>query len=123
MRYFDDLIEPVAVKRWRCADCRAVHTLRPSSHWRRFWAAIATISACIERKLQGKIWDPSISRQRQQYWMRGYRRQSLFDGSPAASFAKLLRSAIVAVTHSLTDRAVIPWPQPPYPRFAATAPP
>jgi hypothetical protein len=49
--------------------------------------------------------------------------QSLFDGSPAAGVETLIDTGIIAATHSLTDRAIIPWPDPPHPSFAATAAP
>jgi len=100
-----------------------VHTLRPSTHWRRFLAAITLICACLRVKSERGRWQAGISRQRQQYWWRGYRLQSLVDGGPAAELATLLDSEIIAATHSLTDRAIIPWPEPPHPSFAVTAAP
>ena len=36
---------------------------------------------------------------------------------------ELLDEGIIAATHSLTDRAIRLWPEPPYPRLAATGPP
>ena len=119
-RYFDDTVEPLWVKRWRCVECGAVHTVRPSTHWRRFWAPLALICVCLQGKTQGKPWQAGCSRQRQQYWWRGYRIQSLVDGSPATELARLMADGIIAATHSLTDRAVTPWPEAPHPRLAAT---
>ena len=122
-RYFDDTVEPLWVKRWRCVECGAVHTLRPSTHWRRFWAPLALICVCLRAKTQGKPWQTGPSRQRQQYWWRGYRIQSLIDGSPATELARLMADGIIAATHSLTDRAITPWPEAPHPRLAATGVP
>ena len=110
------------VKRWRCPECRAVHTLRPDTHWRRFWAPLALIVASLQGKLEGHAWGPDFPRQRQQYWWQGFLRQRRMEGKPRELDA-LLREHIIAATHSLTDRAITPWPHPAYPRLAVTGPP
>jgi hypothetical protein len=122
-RYFDDLTESVWMKRWRCPDCGAVHTCRPRTHWRRFLAPIAVIVSSLIGKLGTSPWGKDVSRQRQQYWWHGYRIQSQVHGFPAATVQALLDDCIVTATHSLIDRAIRPWPEPPYPRLAATGPP
>jgi len=122
-RYFDGVPEPVWVKRWRCPDCSSVHTCRPASHWRRFLASAAVILASLAAKLAGFHWPQSESRQRQQYWHRGYVIQSRFDGLPAATVDGLLASLVVVSTHSTADRTTVPILEPPHPSFAATAPP
>jgi len=122
-RYFDGLPEAVWVKRWRCPDCMAVHTCRPSSHWRRFLTPIAVILASLAAKLAGFHWPQSENRQRQQYWHRGYVMQSRFDGLPPATIVELLASLVVVATHSTTDRTTLPLQEPPHPSLAATAPP
>ena len=122
-RYFDESPQAVWVKRWRCADCRAVHTLRPDTHWRRFWTAIAVMVRCVVGKLEGAPWPKDVIRQRQQYWWGGYRIQSLVGGNPATPLSLLLESGIMAVTHSLTDRAVHLLSEVTYRRLAATGPP
>jgi len=33
-RYFGELSERIPLKRWRCPDCCAVHTVRPDNYWR-----------------------------------------------------------------------------------------
>ena len=122
-RYFDQMNEPLWIKRWRCADCGAVHTLRPDTHWRRFWAAANLILMCLRGKIHCGRWRGDVSRQSQQYWWRGYRIQSLVDGSPAAELAVLLENRIMAATHSITDRAIQLLEPTPYPSLAATGPP
>jgi len=122
-RYFDDTVQPVWVKRWRCVECGAVHTLRPHTHWRRFWAPIALICMCLRAKIEGGRWEADTSRQRQQYWWRGYRIQSLIDGSPATKLATLMADGIIAATHSFSQRTIIPWPEAPHPSLAATGVP
>lgn len=121
-RYFDNQVQPVWVKRWRCPECHAVHTLRPETHWRRFWAPWVLIVDSLRGKLEGQFWGPAFPRQRQQYWWQGFLRQSLMEGQPRELEA-LLREGIIVATHSLSDRAIIAWPHPPYPSLAVTGPP
>jgi len=97
--------------------------MRPDTHWRRFWAALRLIIASLMAKQEGGQWAKEVSRQRQQYWWRGYRIQSHVQGSPATELPALVREGIMAATHSLSDRAVTPWPQPPHPSLAETGPP
>ena len=82
-----------------------------------------TIVTSLMDKAAGGRWAHEISRQRQQYWFRGFRIQSLFTGLPGATLDTLLAAGLIPPTHSLTDRATIPWPELPYRRLAATAPP
>jgi hypothetical protein len=100
-----------------------VHTLRPDSHWRRFWAAITVMVHCIVGKLESAPWPKDLGRQRQQYWWRGYRIQSLVEGNPATSLPVLLEKGIMAATHSLSDRAVHLFGEATYRSLAATGPP
>jgi len=111
------------MKRWRCPDCCAVHTCRPNTYWRRFWTSIVAIVLVLSGILGSEPNQLFMSRQSRQYWRRGYRIQSLFLGLPGSTLQELLDEGIVAATHSLTDRAIRYWPQPPYPRLAATGPP
>lgn len=119
-RYFDGIPDAVWVKRWRCPDCHAVHTMRPRSHWRGFWATAATIAAALGRKLAGESWVGELSRQRQQYWCRGYQKQSRFSGA-VVPLPELLAEGIIVATHSLTHRAIRPFGQPVHLIFAVTA--
>lgn len=82
-----------------------------------------TIIASLTDKLAGEQWRSGVARQRQQYWFRGFRIQSQIDGLPGAGLDALLAAGLIPPTHSLTDRAIVPWPGPPYRRLAATAPP
>ena len=122
-RYFDGVAEAVWVKRWRCPDCRAVHTCRPASYWRRFLAPSVVILASLSARLTGLRWPRSESRQRQQYWYRGYVIQSRFGGLPPSSIDELLAALIVIATHSIADRASLPVANAAHRSFAATAAP
>lgn len=118
-RYFDGVVDAVWVKRWRCPDCRAVHTMRPRSHWRGFWATAAVVATVLGRKLAGQGWLRDFSRQRQQYWWRGYQIQSRFSGT-VVGLPQLLADGVIAATHSLTHRAICGLGAPVHRIFAVT---
>ncbi|HUV13081.1 MAG TPA: hypothetical protein VMY18_05520 [Acidobacteriota bacterium] len=88
------------MKRWRCPECGAVHTMRPSTRWRGFWAAWPLIISSLVEKAAGRKWSATVSHQRQQYWWRGFQIQSLILGVPVGLWQLLLSGRIVA-THSL----------------------
>ena len=119
-RFFDGLERPLLVKRWRCPSCRAVHTMRPSSHWRGFWATVALIVSSLQAKFERGRWLPTVSRQRQQYWWHGLQRQRYLQG-PAVELSQLLAGGVIAATHSLSFRRVVPLAEDPYRIFAVTA--
>jgi hypothetical protein len=105
-RYFDGCPKMLWLKRYRCVDCHSVHTLRPKSHWRRFQAAIATVLESLRIKIVENRWVDGLSRQRQQYWLRGLRTQVKVDHPSDGKIThKLLRNLlsnnVIAVTHSL----------------------
>lgn len=104
-RFFEWEVEALAMKRWRCPDCGAVHTMRAATHWRGFWAPWPLIMSSLLAKASGVAWLASISRQRQQYWWRGYRLQSQVLGAPLGLWTLLLSGRIVS-THSLTYREI-----------------
>ena len=110
-RYFDGYPGLIWLKRYRCVDCQRVHTLRPKTHWRRFQAASATIIQSLRFKIEHHCWLNPFSRQRQQYWMQGFTRQSRVihpsDGRHAYQRLKdLLARNVIAATHSLKWRQI-----------------
>jgi hypothetical protein len=94
--------------------------MRPRSHWRGFWATAVTITAALGRKAAGAPWVRELSRQRQQYWWRGYQKQSRFSG-PVVPLPTLVAGGIIVATHSLTHRAIRTLPGPAHRIFAVTA--
>ncbi len=118
-RSFDDCPEALLIKRWRCPDCHAVHTMRPSSHWRGFWATIALIVSSLQAKLSREPWLRAISRQRQQYWWHGFQRQQHLQGA-ATELYDLLAAGVIASTHSLRFRRVVSLRKDPHRIFAVT---
>jgi len=110
-RYFDGYPGLIWLKRYRCVDCHCVHTLRPKTHWRRFQAAISTIVKGLRFKIDQHCWLSEFSRQRQQYWMQGFKTQDKVihpaDGRNAYQRLKdLLTRNVIATTHSLAWRQI-----------------
>jgi transposase-like protein len=123
-RFFDEAPEGLWMNRYRCPDCGAVHTVRPDTHWRGFWASWTLILICMVRKLKKDRWLQRVDRQRQQYWWKGFRQQAtrysgILDFSEA--LRELVRRPIIVSTHSLEYSEMTPVLDPPYRIFAVTA--
>ena len=118
-RFFDGFGVALWMKRWRCPECRAVHTARPDRFWRGLWADRATIIASMGEREHHKRWLPTPSRQRQQYWWRGFQIQRRLD-SVFASLTSLVAEAVIVATHSLTHREVRLFEVSPHRIFACT---
>ncbi len=120
-RFFDGQPEALPIKRWRCPECGGVHTMRPGKHWRGFWALWPLIVRSLAAKEAGLKWLTMVSRQRQQYWWRGYLRQSRISGASVGLW-ELLRSGRILATHSLMYREIRPLLEETHPIFAVTPP-
>ncbi|MFP4153466.1 MAG: hypothetical protein ACLFSV_11525, partial [Alkalispirochaeta sp.] len=101
-RYFDELPERIPLKRWRCPGCRAVHTARSETYWRRFPADQDPILNSLSTEDHQKQWLPQYSRQQQQYWWRGFPMQSSILGAPITP-AKLAGKGFVPASHWLSS--------------------
>lgn len=93
------------MKRYRCPDCGGVHTLRPKVFWRRFRHLAAIIIQSLEEKILGNRWLGQISRQAQQYWRHGFKKQCAREGRigklGGEVLDRLLEKGIIIATHSL----------------------
>ena len=118
-RYFDESADALWMKRWRCPECHAVHTMRPDTHWRGFWADRQTILRSLEDKETSRGWLPHLGRERQQYWWRGFQIQRQFHGA-FESLASLIDKQVIAATHSFTHREIHPLEPAPHRIFAFT---
>lgn len=103
-RYFEGWSEGIWVKRYRCPDCRAVHTMRPERFYKGFYYSIWTILLSLLNRILHGRWVRCLSRQVQQYWWRGlWKQASRFHNvkiSDSLTLAQLLREDIIPVTHS-----------------------
>jgi hypothetical protein len=95
--------------------------MRPARYWRRFWAPAWLIVTCLlQKKLYGR-WLSLLSRQRQQYWQKGFLLQNLRDGLEHPLLLQQL-SPLIFATHSLTHREIVEFPQVAHPSFAVPPP-
>ena len=103
-RYFEGWIEGIWIKRYRCPDCRAVHTLRPERFYRGFHYSVLTILLSVLTKVAEGRFLKCLSRQVQQYWYKGFCFQACKLCNrrfPDIEVLKeLLSRDIIAATHS-----------------------
>ncbi len=107
-RYFDGFMEALWIKRWRCPLCKAVHTMRPEGYWKKFQAACTDIVKSLKGKIEHGRWLDKPSRQRQQYWWRGFKKQVVhLQGVMVDSLEKALEqldaSGVVMASHSINQ--------------------
>lgn len=120
-RYFGRLPEVLWMKRWRCPECRAVHTARPLEYWRGFHASVSAITASLWLRVEKRPWLDSFSRQRQEYWWRGLKRCQAIRAE-SAELEALLEAGQIVATHSLLFREISYVDEAPHRIFAFTAP-
>lgn len=103
-RYFEGFTFGLWMKRYRCPDCGAVHTLRPEGFYRGFHYSRLTILLSLLNKVLRNQWLRCLQRQTQQYWFRGlrfqasrYRNRKNIDRN---IFQRLISQNILLVTHS-----------------------
>jgi hypothetical protein len=106
-RYFQECSSLIYLKRYRCTECHAVHTLRPKTHWRRFWPEFIRILQSIRSKITEGRWTRDFSRQRQAYWFKGLGIQLARNGHAGSlvtlkRLKALLTKSVIIATHSLT---------------------
>ena len=126
-RFFDGFDKAVLLKRFRCPDCGAVHTLRPQLYDRRFQVIWFTIFLSLLKKMTLGRWLSGLGRQRQQYWWQGFKKHASkkqnFSGETALStLAALLEADYLLGTHSLTHYERSSLGEPPHRRLAVIYP-
>lgn len=104
-RYFDGHSRMLWMKRWRCPECRAVHTCRPIEYWRGFWAQADTIGRSLRKRITEGRWLRTLGRQRQEYWWRGLAITRVICGADV-DVESLLDSTLIVATHSLSYREI-----------------
>lgn len=103
-RYFEGWCEGIWIKRYRCPDCRAIHTLRPERFYKGFYYSMWTILPSILNRMVHSRYLKCLSRQAQQYWWKGLRKQaSRFHNVKVPdrlTLGKLFLEGIIPVSHS-----------------------
>jgi hypothetical protein len=125
LRYFDECQEPLWILRYLCADCGSVHTMRPSEYDRRFRAQWLTIFLVLLRKILTGRWSYGFSKERQRYWMKGFRLhasrrsngQGIIEQLRALS---ILTGSVILGTHSTRFYEIKPYQDPPHLIFRLT---
>ena len=106
-RYIGGFAKQVLVRRYRCPKCGCVYTIKPKGQWRRFWVTTSReIIRSIRNKLTTGKWLTGMTRQRQQYWFNGFKKQCVRAGYAVGTYTvKLLNALILGgtmpATHSL----------------------
>ena len=78
LRYFQGFASGLWLRRWRCADCTQVHTLRPFGWQSRLLHPLSTIRKAMLHKMHtGTFCHKLARRQVQQYWWKNLERWSL----------------------------------------------
>jgi hypothetical protein len=66
-RCFSNFNIPIYFKRFRCASCEIIFTLRPDTYWSRVQSSVENVFQTIEYKFKYRNW-PDEFRQRYNYW-------------------------------------------------------
>ena len=103
-RYFHCYPEALPLKRYRCPNCGAVHTMRPAGYSQGFSVLRSDQFRSIKKKLFTGRWLKSHSRQIQQYWYKGFLKQLARSGlnlNPADYLESSAKSRYPIATHSI----------------------
>ena len=75
-RNFDGYNCCLYLKRWICADCNCVISIRPINHFPRHHRLIQKIFECIKYRITKGKWirGPDLNRQRQGHWLKALRK-------------------------------------------------
>ena len=75
-RDFEGITESVWLKRFRCPDCKGVHTCRPAGYLRSVRYPASLVALCLAQKIVHGRWMRCLCRQLQQYWYKSLCRLS-----------------------------------------------
>ena len=124
-RYVDEYPEQLLMLKYRCADCGSVHTMRPSDYDRRFRAQWLTIFIVLLIKILTGRWSSEFSKERQRYWMRGFRlqvscRNNVLGIADQLRTLSRLTGSVILSTHSTRFYEIKPYRDPPHLIFRLT---
>lgn len=111
------------MKRWRCPECRAVHTARPHTYAAGVQYPMKLQQRVMWNKLAGRPFIPEIPRQVQQHWSRIFRQQCRQREnwiSAAELKALVKRIGRTGITKRRVYRKNTSAPGPPHRPFAVT---
>ena len=74
-RNFDGFDSSLWIKRFRCPDCRSVHTMRPAGYGAFIQASRLIVFLSLLIKILFGQWLPEVCSRRQRYWFSTFKRQ------------------------------------------------
>ena len=91
----------VELKRYRCANCRKVFTLRPKIFWPWFQTSVELIFKALWNRLTKRRWPKNTTRQRGGYWLRLFQRfaEKHFPGQNQITLLQTLHERDVCFLH------------------------
>jgi hypothetical protein len=102
--YFEGYDTALYLRRFICADCGSVYTLRPFGYWARHHVPVRIIFHKLCHRITHGIWDKSLfTRQRQCNWLRALKRNIKvylglsYEGEVLEGFYELLAVPIIPV--------------------------
>lgn len=102
--YFEGYDTALYLRRYLCADCGSVYTLRPFGYWPRHHVPVRIIFHTLCHRITHGIWDKShFTRQRQCNWLRALKRNIKvylgisYEGEVLEGFYELLSIPIIPV--------------------------
>jgi len=102
--YFDGYDTALCFRRYICADCGCVYTIRPFGYWPRHHVPVRIIFSSLCHRIKHGVWDKSLfARQRQGHWLRALRRNiktylgMSFGGDVIEGFYELLNASVIPV--------------------------
>jgi hypothetical protein len=123
MRYFHGFSQGLWMKRWRCPECRNVHTARPCQYPSGSQYPHKVRIESLRRKISGECFLSSISRQIQQYWKKAFDFQRCRDENwkdPQTFFQESILKGKKPISFHLTLCDMPSGLDPPYLDFAVT---
>ena len=125
LRYFDDMPEQLWMLKYLCADCGSVHTMRPTSYDRRIRVPWIVIFQVLLLKILLGRWAKDFSKERQRYWMKGFRLHACSFGNISETVDQLktlgeLVGRVILGTHSTRFFETKPYRDPPHLIFRLT---
>jgi len=105
--YFDEALDGLWLRRYRCPHCRCVIRLKPCGYFPRFQASIEAIRTQLRARLLKGRWPPGLSKSRQRHWLSALKRKTeawfdkTFEGDLIAAFDKLVLARQNPVSRSI----------------------
>jgi len=105
--YFDEALDGLWLRRYRCPHCRCMIRLKPCGYFPRFQAFLKTVRSRLHDRLATGRWGPGLSKSRQRHWLLALRRKTAawfdntFQENLIAAFDRLISLGQIPVSRSI----------------------